>query len=102
MNKREWNFEPNKENVIEIESVPCFLEKLKEELNKSNGDNSIFFFRGQKTEFWDLQPSIFRDDLVSAEHLLMQDPLLKVPRDFSSTTEAFEILTKYQHYGMCT
>lgn len=102
MDKREWNFEPNMENVIEVESVSSFLENIKKVLNKSEGDNSLFFFRGQKTEFWDLQPSIFRNDFVSTEHLLMQDPLLKVPREFSDTTEHFEILTKYQHYGMCT
>jgi len=82
--------------------VSSFLERLNEVLNKSEGDNSISFFRGQKTEFWNLQPSIFRDNFVSAEHLLMQDPLLKVPREFSNKTEYFEILTKYQHYGMCT
>ena len=102
MDKREWNFEPNMENAVLIESVSSFLEKLKDVLNKADGDNSVFFFRGQKTEFWDLQPSIFRDAYVSVEHLLMQDPLLKVPHEFNNSTEEFEILTKYQHYGMCT
>ena len=77
MDKRDWLFEPNMENVIEVESVPSFLERLKKDvLDKVEGNNSIFFFRGQKTDFWDLQPSIFRDDFVSAEHLLMQVVLL--------------------------
>ena len=32
----------------------------------------------------------------------MQEPLLKSPYEFISINNDFEIMTKYQHYGMCT
>ena len=66
------------------------------------GSNEELFFRGQKTDFWDVIPSIFRGNFLSVEHTLMQVPLLKAPYEFISINNDFEIMTKYQHYGMCT
>lgn len=66
------------------------------------GSNEELFFRGQKTDFWDVIPSIFRGNFLSVEHTLMQFPLLKAPYEFISINNDFEIMTKYQHYGMCT
>lgn len=61
------------------------------------------YFSGvKKTDFWDVIPSIFRGDFLSVEHTLMQVPLLKAPYEFISINNDFEIMTKYQHYGMCT
>ena len=89
---------------IEIDSVSSFIEKvnsLKDDL-KVEGISTELFFRGQKSEFWDVRPSAFRDDFLSVEHILMQAPLLKAPYEFVSMSNDFEIMTKYQHYGMCT
>ena len=77
------------------------MEQVKT-IMQANDNNDTFFFRGQETEFWRIEPSIFRDDFISIEHTLMQEPLLKVPNDFSEADDVFDILTKYQHYGMCT
>ena len=86
---------------IQIKSVGLFMEQVKT-IMQANDNNDTFFFRGQETEFWRIEPSIFRDDFISIEHTLMQEPLLKVPNDFSEADDVFDILTKYQHYGMCT
>ncbi|MBO6179861.1 MAG: FRG domain-containing protein [Selenomonadaceae bacterium] len=67
-----------------------------------DGRNDTLFFRGQKTNFWKVQPSIFRDDCLAVEHELMQQPLIHVPNEFSKDMELFEVMAKYQHYGMCT
>lgn len=40
--------------------------------------------------------------MLSIEHKLMQVPLQKVPTEFKDFSTAFDIMTKYQHYGMCT
>ncbi|ASG25901.1 FRG domain-containing protein [Fusobacterium nucleatum] len=87
---------------IEITSVSSFIDevnRLKEDLS---GSNEELFFRGQKTDFWDVIPSVFRNNYLSVEHTLMQVPLLKAPYEFISINNDFEIMTKYQHYGMCT
>ena len=41
-------------------------------------------------------------DMLSIEHRLMQIPLQKIPAEFKEFHTTFDIMTKYQHYGMCT
>ena len=70
----------NDENAIRIESVGGFLNSLKtiRENNETiTGESTELFFRGQETEFWKIEPSIFRDDMLSIEHKLMSKPLQK-------------------------
>lgn len=93
---------PDFENGIKIESVGMYLKEIKR-INESHaGESTELFFRGQEVEFWKVEPSIFRDDMLSMEHRLMLSPLQKVPMEFRNMQDAFEIMTKYQHYGMCT
>ena len=87
---------------IEITSVSSFIDEVNKIKDDLYGSNEEVFFRGQKTDFWDVIPSIFRCDFLSVEHTLMQVPLLKAPYEFISINNDFEIMTKYQHYGMCT
>lgn len=97
--------EIDESNVILIDSVSSFIEKIKQvkEMKESeDGTSTELYFRGQETEFWDIEPSIFRDDMLSIEHKLMQIPLQKSPTEFRDLNSMFDIMTKYQHYGMCT
>lgn len=87
---------------IEITSVSSFIGEINRLKDDLYGSNEELFFRGQKTDFWDVIPSIFRGNFLSVEHTLMQVPLLKAPYEFTSINNDFEIMTKYQHYGMCT
>lgn len=87
---------------IEITSVSSFIDEVNKIKDDLYGSNEELFFRGQKTDFWDVIPSIFRGNFLSVEHTLMQVPLLKAPCEFISINNDFEIMTKYQHYGMCT
>lgn len=87
---------------IEITSVSSFIDEVNKIKDDLYGSNEELFFRGQKTDFWDVIPSIFRGNFLSVEHTLMQFPLLKAPYEFISINNDFEIMTKYQHYGMCT
>lgn len=81
---------------IEITSVSSFIDEVNKLKDDLSGSNEELFFRGQKTDFWDIKPSIFRDYSLSVEHTLMQVPLLKVPHEFKSINNDFEIMTKYQ------
>lgn len=87
---------------IEITSVSSFIDEVNRLKDDLYGSNEELFFRGQKTDLWDVIPSIFRGNYLSVEHTLMQVPLLKAPYEFISINNDFEIMTKYQHYGMCT
>ena len=97
--------EINESDIILIDSVSSFIENIKqvkEKKESKEGTSTELYFRGQETEFWDIEPSIFRDDMLSIEHKLMQIPLQKSPTEFRDLNSMFDIMTKYQHYGMCT
>lgn len=87
---------------IEITSVDEFMKEISI-LNQNKKDpNAQLFFRGQAVDYWDIRPSIFRDQMLSIEHNLMTEPLRQVPNEFYNLSDSFEIMEKYQHYGMCT
>lgn len=90
------------ENGIEITSVSSYVEEIRKLKEEMEGGSTELFFRGQEAEFWGIEPSIFRNDMLSVEHKLMQLPLQKNPFEFKELRDNFEIMTKYQHYGMCT
>ena len=87
---------------IEITSIGTFVEEIKRLRENAEGLSTEFYFRGQEVDLWDIRPSIFRDNMLSVEHKLMQIPLQKNPFDFKELNDDFEIMVKYQHYGMCT
>ena len=89
----------NTENGIEITSVGQYLEKIKE--ISEDADGFTLFFRGQQTEYWDIQSSIFRESKLNIEHKLMKLPKSKLPLEFSNNCDAFDLMTKCQHYGLC-
>lgn len=94
----------NLDDGIEITSVGDFIKRIKEmdELPINIGKNDMWVFRGQKTDFWRVEPSVFRDEFLGVEHDLLQQPLIQIPNEFLGIKDTFEIMTKYQHYGMCT
>lgn len=90
------------DNLMEIDSVSSFIKEIKELRESADGTSTGLYFRGQEVEFWDIEPSIFRNDMLSIEHKLMQIPLQKIPMEFKNLDSLFDVMTKYQHYGMCT
>lgn len=98
------SYENRPEDGMIIESVGDFIHAIKEidSESESLGSNHIIVFRGQRTSDWPVEPSVFRDQYLSIEHDLLQQPLLQNPNEFNYSMDAFEIMTKYQHYGMCT
>ena len=92
----------NMNYAIEINSVGTFIEKIKDLKNNDEGFSTELYFRGQEVESWGIEPSVFRNNMLSVEHKLMQIPLQKNPFDFKDLSDSFDIMTKYQHYGMCT
>lgn len=87
---------------IEITSVDEFMKEISILKQNKKDPNAQLFFRGQAVDYWDIRPSIFRDQMLSIEHNLMTEPLRQVPSEFYNLSESFEIMEKYQHYGMCT
>lgn len=90
------------DNLIEINSVSSFISEVKALRELADGTSTEWYFRGQEADFWDIEPSVFRKNMLSIEHKLMQSPLQKIPMEFKEFRTMFDIMTKYQHYGMCT
>ena len=73
------------------------------DLNKNkNVPSAQIFYRGQEAHFWEVKPSVFRDNMLSVEHNLMQEPLRQIPNEFRGIGDSFARMEKYQHYGLCT
>lgn len=73
--------------------------------NTRNDDfwkNSIPFFRGQSDASWDVDPSVFRNNRLHAEHELIREAIRQRPNDLANNLTNFERLTKLQHYEMST
>lgn len=92
----------NTENGIEITSVGSFLEEINNLREKEEDYALKYFFRGQQVEFWDISSSIFRSGMLNAEHQLLKEPLEKFPNEFKNLSNTFDLMTKCQHYGLCT
>lgn len=90
------------DEFIEIDSVSSFISAVRNLKESADGSSTELYFRGQDAEFWDIEPSVFRNGMLSVEHRLMQIPLQKIPIEFKEFQTVFDIMTKYQHYGMCT
>lgn len=90
------------DELIEIDSVSSFISAIKNLKESVDGTSTEIYFRGQDAEFWDIEPSVFRNGMLSVEYKLMQIPLQKIPIEFKEFNTDFDIMTKYQHYGMCT
>lgn len=88
--------------LTEIDSVGSFIKEIQTLREKIDNNSVDLYFRGQEVEFWDIEPSIFRNDMLSIEHNLMQIPLQRIPMEFKDFDNMFDIMAKYQHYGMCT
>ena len=83
------------EDGIEITSIDEFMKEISN-LNQSKKDpNAQIFFRGQAVDYWDIRPSIFRNQMLSVEHNLMSEPLRQIPNEFNNLGDSFEIMEKY-------
>ena len=96
------NKDSNLDYGIEITSVGSFIDIIKKLRSDEDGSSTEIYFRGQEVDFWGIVPSVFRNDMLSVEHKLLRIPLQKNPFDFRDLNDTFDIMTKYQHYGMCT
>ena len=62
------------DELIEIDSVSSFISAVKELQDSADGSSTELYFRGQDAEFWDIEPSVFRNEMLSVENRLMQIP----------------------------
>lgn len=67
-----------------------------------SGDRRVLLYRGQPNIDFDVTPSIFRSSLLSKEHELISELILRMPNEFINLSGHFECLVKMQHYGLPT
>lgn len=92
----------NVDNGTEIQSLEDYIERISELGNNKQNEDGTLYFRGQEADFWKIEPSVFRNDMLSVEHTLILEPRRIIPGEFHGLINDFEILEKCQHYGMCT
>lgn len=60
------------DELTEIDSVSSFISAVKNLKDSADGTSTEIYFRGQEAEFWNIEPSVFRNGMLSIEHKLMQ------------------------------
>lgn len=101
-NEKEKHLILNTDNGIEIKSVDDYIKKVGILNSNKNNPSAQLFFRGQAVDYWKISSTIVRDKKLGIEHYLMSEPLRQIPNEFVNIGDGFEIMEKYQHYGMCT
>ena len=93
-------------NVILVKSVSEFIQNIFE-LNKiaidsnSPSVSSINFYRGQSNFEWEVEPKLYRENLLNKESVLIAEFLRIAPNHFENLTY-FDKLVKMRHYGLPT
>lgn len=92
----------NTDEGVEVCTIDDYIKEIDRIYQNKETPDTHLFFRGQSADFWKVEPSIFRYNMVSIEHILMSEPLRQIPNEFLNLQAPFEIMEKYQHYGLCT
>lgn len=85
---------------MKIKNISDFILEL-QNIPKPRG--SELFFRGHTDIEYKLIPSIYRNkNLITNEHNLFKEFILRTPNDFLNDKSGLEKLVKMQHYGLPT
>jgi len=83
---------------MSIKNISDFINQLEKILELPENE---LFFRGHESKDYELKPSIYRDNkLISNEHILFKECILRTPNEFLNEKSVLEKLVKIQHYGL--
>ncbi|EFW23715.1 FRG domain protein [Solobacterium moorei F0204] len=86
--------------LLSIKNISDFINELKKIPAPRKTE---LFFRGHSDIDYELKPGIYRNtNLISNEHILFKEFILRTPTDFLNEKSALEKLVKMQHYGLPT
>lgn len=92
-------------NICYIKNQVEFATKLSdilESIETLHKNKSTLFFRGHDNASYRLIPSIYRDNAPFYEKEIFYDTISTIPQEVNGINSAFEILTKFQHFGTPT
>ncbi len=87
------------EGQIEIATK---LSDILESIEILHKDGKSLFFRGHDNVSYRLIPSIYRGNAPFYEKEIFYDTISTIPQEVNGISSAFEILTKFQHFGTPT
>lgn len=78
------------------------LSDILESIETLHKDGKSLFFRGHDNASYRLLPSIYRGNAPFYEKEIFYDTISTIPHEVNGINSAFEILTKFQHFGTPT
>jgi hypothetical protein len=104
--ERNFKININEElNICYLENEVEFATKLSDILESIEAlhiNKQTLFFRGHDNASYRLIPSIYRDNAPFYEKEIFYDTISTIPQEVNGVHSAFEILTKFQHFGTPT
>lgn len=85
--------------MFEIHSVQDFITELPKLSIKSKAN---FFYRGQSSVDYNLEPSVFRGNAKYREDEIYLKVLTECSNEFDTNMSHIDIISKMQHYGVYT
>ncbi|PTO76984.1 FRG domain-containing protein [Vibrio splendidus] len=95
-------------NLVEVvhklnESKLGSLRTLLTVIEDLHDPEHVIFYRGHGDKVYGLTPSIYRkEEWINNEHKMIQELLIRCPKDFDGKQSSFEKLVKMQHYDLPT
>ncbi|MBP2202010.1 hypothetical protein J3E07_001450 [Methanococcus voltae] len=96
VDNNEKNIEEANEEILK--NMEDYIEK---KLSRSINHSKIFF-RGHSNSNWNMEPAVFRENLLILESNIIQLAYLRLPDEFMKSHSSFERLCMLQHYGLPT
>ena len=78
------------------------IHRIKAKHDGESGEENLFYFRGEPRSGWALQPSVFRDGLISYENEMLRELTSRRPDEFSNAGSAIAQWVLAQHHGLNT
>ncbi|WP_217525856.1 FRG domain-containing protein [Vibrio metschnikovii] len=96
MNLAEVVYKLNESKLGSLRTLLTVIEDL-------HDPEHVIFYRGHGDKVYGLTPSIYRkDEWINNEHKMIQELLIRCPKDFDGKQSSFEKLVKMQHYDLPT
>lgn len=86
-----------------VNGLVSVYNKIREHYRKFPHEQTVFYFRGERSDSWDLRPSVMRKSGIDKkEGELLSDLLSRCPEEFRDMTTALSQWVLAQHYGLKT
>ena len=113
-NRSRWQYTGEFSVIETVSDLLDAIKKIKQchkDIPKIRGETAVrhnrhedvlLYFRGESKCYWELRPSVMRDEFPPYESAMLRDLISRRPEEFSNTSAALDRWVLAQHHGLRT